>query len=126
MSRACVNPLNTDDHNGPGGDQFCVFCLRKRGDDALMMVGQLAEVLRAVEWSAQYGYDETAGACPSCGYPEHEPPRSKACSFMHYDRIAGCSSCAAIGAGPPVERGRMHARDCALEAAIRKAERLLT
>ena len=124
MSRVCVNPLDPVIHDGPGGDQFCIFCLRKRGDDALQVVASLVAVLREVEWSAQYGYDETAGACPSCRWPEHATPRRKACTFGHYDRQQGCSSCSSMG-DTPTENDRTHGPDCALSAAVTKAEGLL-
>ena len=63
MSRICVNPLNTDDHNGPGGDQFCIFCLRKRGDDALQMVDKLREALEHVVETA----DDWKGSLDDAG-----------------------------------------------------------
>jgi len=32
-------------HGQRGGDQFCIVCLRKRGDDALMRIGYLRRAL---------------------------------------------------------------------------------
>lgn len=32
-------------HDQPGGDQFCIFCLRKDGDDARLVVAEMAALL---------------------------------------------------------------------------------
>lgn len=84
-------------HGQPGGEQFCVFCLRKRGDDAWLICATLANVLLAVEWID----DEVNGMhCPCCGSSQFLRPVSSA---------------------PKYPNPTPHAADCALDVALRRA-----
>lgn len=39
--------------NAPDNDQFCIFCLRKRGDDAVARVAELENILSALRGSEE-------------------------------------------------------------------------
>lgn len=49
----------TDDHSETCGDQFCIFCLRKRGDDALQEVERLRDVLKDIAEASRDMCDQT-------------------------------------------------------------------
>ena len=54
------------EHGQAGGAEFCVFCLRTRGDRALETVDTMARLLLKLEWS---GIDctGTSSECGVCG-----------------------------------------------------------